>query len=139
MTRDGAKQSNGLLYIQIGGTQGSFIGVGFYGLEPADLAVLRHAIVDAPERWRSVEAELKAAGLELSKSHALARLPKGFEAHAGAAFAETLKLKHLIVSQPIAAERLGEAALIDDIVALARAGLPLLRFGWSALDRAPRR
>jgi hypothetical protein len=36
----------------------------------------------------------------------------------------------------MAADRLQDPALVDDIVAFAAAGLPLLQFGWSALDRA---
>jgi uncharacterized protein (TIGR02453 family) len=136
MTRDGTKDSNGLLYIQIGGDPGSFTGIGFYGLEPKDLAVLRHAIVDAPERWLETRARLEEAGLAFSTGHAMTRLPKGFEAQAGSALADDLKLRNLIVGRPLAADRLGDANLLDDIVDFAVAGLPLLSFGWSALDRA---
>ncbi len=140
ITRDGSKDSPGLLYIQVGGQRegghGSFAGIGFYGLEPKDLTVLRHAIADDPERWLAVRSDLNAAGLDFSIGYALARLPKGFEAHAGSPIEGDLKLRNLIVSRPIEATRLQEPALIDDIVAFAAAGLPLLRFGWSALDRA---
>jgi uncharacterized protein (TIGR02453 family) len=140
ITRDGAKDSPGLLYIQVGGQrdgeQGSFTGIGFYGLEPKDLTAVRHAIVDAPERWLAVRSALSDEGLDFSTGYAMARLPKGFEAHAGSPVADDLKLRNLIVSRPIAADRLQEPALVDDIVAVAAAGLPLLRFGWSALDRA---
>jgi uncharacterized protein (TIGR02453 family) len=136
MTRDGSKESNGLLYVQIGGSEGSFMGVGFYGLEPKDLAVLRHAMVSAPHQWLEVKSDLEAAGLSFSMGHAMTRLPKGFEGQAGSALAEDLKLRNLIVSRPIAAPRLGEVELIDDIVDFAATGTPLLRFGWSALDRA---
>jgi uncharacterized protein (TIGR02453 family) len=141
MTRDGSKEAAGLLYIQIGGRgeigeQGSFTGAGFYGLEPKDLAVLRHAIADAPERWLEARSALNAESLDVSGRQVLARLPKGFEACAGSPVADVLKMRHLIVSRPIAADRLGDPALVDDIVAFAAASLPLLRFGWSALDRA---
>jgi uncharacterized protein (TIGR02453 family) len=140
ITRDGSKDSPGLLYVQVGGRRegghGSFTGIGFYGLEPKDLTVLRHAIADDPERWLAVRSDLNAAGLDFSSGYALARLPKGFEAHAGSPIEHDLKLRNLIVSRPIEAERLQDPALIDDIVDFAAAGLPLLRFGWSALDRA---
>ena len=145
ITRDGAKGSPGLLYVQVGGQrdggqgdggQGSFTGVGFYGLEPKDLTTLRRAMADAPERWLELRSALSAEGLDFSTGYAMARLPKGFEALAGSPVAGDLKLRNLIVSRPIAAERLQDPALVDDIVALASAGLPLLQFGWSALDRA---
>lgn len=135
ITRDGSKESPGLLYIQVGGT-GSFAGVGFYGLEPKDLAIIRHAIADAPERWLAVRSSLNEAGLDFSTGYALARLPKGFEDHAGSPLAEALKLRNYIVSRPIGADRLQDPDLVHDIVDFASAGLPLLQFGWSALDRA---
>jgi uncharacterized protein (TIGR02453 family) len=135
ITRDGAKGSPGLLYVQVGGT-GSFTGIGFYGLEPKDLATLRHAIADAPDRWLAIRSALNEEGLDFSMGYALARLPKGFEGHAGSPVEGDLKLRNLIVSRPIPADRLQDPGLIDDIVAFASAGLPLLRFGWSALDRA---
>jgi uncharacterized protein (TIGR02453 family) len=136
MTRDGTKDASGLLYIQVGGTEGSFMGVGFYGLEPKALGVLRQAIAAAPARWLAVRAALEADGLALSMGRPMARLPKGFETQVGSAIAEDLKLRNFIVSRPIAADRLGEASLVDEIVDFAGAGLPLLKFGWSALDRA---
>jgi uncharacterized protein (TIGR02453 family) len=135
ITRDGAKESPGLLYVQVGGT-GSFTGVGFYGLEPRDLAVIRHAIADAPERWLALRSGLNEAGLDLSMGYAMTRLPKGFEDHAGSPLAEALKLRNYIVSRPIAADRLQDPDLVHDIVDFTAAGLPLLQFGWSALDRA---
>ena len=136
MTRDGTKQSNGLLYVQIGGEEGSFAGVGFYGLEPKDLTAIRHFMVARPERWAAVREGLDAAGLDLSMGAPLARLPKGFEDQAGSPLADDLKRRHLIVSRPIAPERLRQVELIDDIVDMSTAAQPLLTFGWSALDRA---
>jgi hypothetical protein len=47
-----------------------------------------------------------------------------------------LKLPNLIVSRPIAAPDLFRPALVDNIAAFAQVTLPLLEFGWSALDRA---
>jgi uncharacterized protein (TIGR02453 family) len=135
ITRDGGKDSPGLLYVQVGGT-GSFTGIGFYGLEPKDLAVIRHAIADAPERWLALRSGLNDAGLDFSMGYAMTRLPKGFEEHAGSPHAEALKLRNYIVSRPIAAERLQDPDLVHDIVDFTVAGLPLLRFGWNALDRA---
>jgi uncharacterized protein (TIGR02453 family) len=136
ITRDGSKGSPGLLYIQVGGSEGSFTGIGFYGLEPTDLAVIRRAIADDPARWLAMRSGLNDAGFDFSMGYAMARLPKGFEDHAGSPVAEALKLRNYIVSRPIAADRLADPDLIHDIIDFAAAGLPHLRFGWSALDRA---
>ena len=136
MTRDGTKTTNGMLYVQVGASGDSFMAVGFYGLDPKGLSALRHAVADWPERWAPTQAALEGAGLALAMGHALTRLPKGFDDHAGSPIAEVLKLRNFIVRRPIAAARLGRVELIDDIVDFTGAALPLLEFGWSALDRA---
>lgn len=136
MTRDGLKTSNGLLYIQIGGEAGSFMAAGFYHADPKDLAVLRQAIVEDEQRWLDLEGALAEAGLPLGMGDALIRTPKGFEAYARSPVVEALKRRNFVVTRQIPVERLAETALIDDIVAFAEIALPLLHFGWRALDRA---
>ena len=136
MTRDGIKMSNGLLYIQIGGEDGSMMAAGFYGPEPKDLATLRHAIADRPDAWDEVESALADAGLGLSMGDALTRPPKGFEAFAASPVGEVLKRRNFVTSRPMAPDRLRDVALIDDIVDFTNSALPLLRFGWRALERA---
>ena len=136
MSRDGTKSGKGILYVQVGGEERAFVAIGFYGPEPDDLAAIRHAIAHSPERWRTVEEALGEAGLTLSRGAATARMPKGFEAFAGSPSAGVLKFRNLIVSREIPVARIFEVGLIDDIVAFARSGLPLLEFGRSAIDRA---
>ena len=136
MTRDGTKNTLGMLYLQVGGDEGSFMAVGFYGAEPKDLAALRHGVADRADQWLDVIAELGQAGLAPSMGQALTRLPQGFEDHAGSPIEGALKLRNFVVSRPIAPADLRRVELIDDIVDFTAAALPLLRFGWSALDRA---
>ena len=136
MTRDGLKNSNGLIYVQVGGEEGSFMAAGFYQAEPKDLAVLRQAIAANQSDWLTLEATLASAGLLLDRNSGLTRSPKGFEAYAASPVGGTLKLRHLVVTRPIPAERLGQIGLIDDILEFTTLILPLLHFGWRALDRA---
>jgi uncharacterized protein (TIGR02453 family) len=136
MTRDGMKESNGLLYVQVGGEEGSFMAAGFYASEPKELTALRFAVASRPDQWARVTRALAEAGLEFSIGQALSRIPRGFEAYAEAPIAGVLKLRHIVVRRPIAAERLASPDLVADIVEFAEQALPLLRFGWSALDRA---
>jgi uncharacterized protein (TIGR02453 family) len=136
LTRDGLKNSNGLLYIQIGGEGGSFMAAGFYHAEPDDLGTLRRAIAEHAERWLALEVGLGDAGLALGGGDAMTRLPRGFEDHAGSPVAPSLKLRNFVVRRPIAAKRLHDPGLVDDIVEFTSAALPVLRFGWSALDKA---
>jgi uncharacterized protein (TIGR02453 family) len=143
LTRDGTKQGKGVFYISLGGhhegvDRRGMVGAGFYAPEPPDLAALRTAIAKTPDRWLEAEAALATGGLACARENALARLPKGFESYAGSPVADALKLKGLHVWREIPAERLYSPNLIDESVEFARAVLPLLEFGWSALARPAR-
>ncbi len=135
LSRDGTKQGTGILYIQVGGTDDSFMALGFYGPEPDDLHALRQAIVAFPKEWAKTESALQTARLDLSREHALTRMPKGFEPHAGSTLADVLRLKNLVVRRRIEPEALFIPGLIDEVVDFARAGEDLLRFGRNAIDR----
>ena len=136
MSRDGTKTSRGLIYIQPVSAEGAFMAMGFYQSEPADLAALRQAMVAAPKDWTKLEARLAKAGLALGREEALQRLPKGFEAMAGSPVAEALKLRNLIVRRPLTPAQVQRTELVEEVVAFAISGLPLLRFGWEAFANA---
>lgn len=136
LSRDGTKTGKGILYVQLGGEERAFVAVGFYGPEPDDLTAIRSAVAAEPDRWDAVVRALDAAGAPLSRGNPVTRMPKGFEAFAQASFAEALKNRNFIVSRQLPPQRLFEPGLIDDVVAFARAGLPLLAFGRNAIDRA---
>ncbi|MHB8530459.1 MAG: DUF2461 domain-containing protein [Caulobacteraceae bacterium] len=136
LSRDGTKEGRGILYVQVGGAEKAFLAMGFYHPEPRDLAAIREAIAAAPQRWLAVEGELGEAGLALSRGDALARMPRGFEALAGSPVEGALKLRSVVTSRTLAPERIFGAGLIDDVLAFAKAGLPLLSFGRGAIERA---
>ena len=133
MSRDGSKQSPGILYFQIGGGQGTFMAQGFYTPEPEDLAALRQAVADKPAAWAKTETALAKGSLQLSRSDTLVRMPKGFEAHADSAIADVLRLKSFVVTRTVPQAHLFSAALVDDVVAFARDGAALLAFGRGAI------
>jgi uncharacterized protein (TIGR02453 family) len=135
LSRDGGKNSAGVLYIHVA-PEGSFAAAGFYHPESSQLAALRGAIVAAPKRWHAIEQGLDAAALTLSSENAMTRLPRGFERHAGSPLAETLKRRSFIIHRELPAASLRRAALVGTIADFAAVAEPLLRFGWSAIDRA---
>jgi uncharacterized protein (TIGR02453 family) len=136
LTRDGVKQSQGLVYIHID-PAGSFAAAGFYAPEPSDLERFRRRILSAPQAWEAVEATLNAAGLTLSREGMATRLPRGFTADQVGAHAEVIRLKSFIVRRPLPQAELVSPALIDRIVELAAGSQALLEFGWAALARDP--
>jgi uncharacterized protein (TIGR02453 family) len=132
MTRGGAKNDKGLLYIHVA-PDGCFVAAGFYHPEPGDLSALRRAIVRAPKDYLRVVKGLEKAKIAMRDDESLTRLPRGFEGVEEPAVAAALMKKSYIGSKPIAVGRLAKAALIDDLVAFGREALPLLEWGWSAI------
>jgi uncharacterized protein (TIGR02453 family) len=106
MTRSGAKMENGLLYLHIS-PDGCFAAAGFHQPEPGDLAKLRKAIAASPTKFKAMEAALGKGKLALGTESQTSRIPRGFEALKG-----------------------GPDAVID----FAERAMPLLKFGWAALD-----
>ncbi|MBV9705760.1 MAG: TIGR02453 family protein [Methylobacteriaceae bacterium] len=133
LTRTGAKDSQGLLYIHID-PNGCFAAAGFYQPEADELNRMRRSIARAPEAYAAVIAALAKGKLRLSDEHSLTRLPRGFEAVTAPAVAEAVKRKSHICSRPIAEAKLGDAKLVNDLHNFATAALPLLEWGWSAID-----
>ena len=135
LSRDGTRKARGILYVHITPTEG-LMAMGFYGPEPADLAILRQAMLADPQAWAGIEAGLARAGYSLSREEALTRLPKGFDVPESASLAEALKLRHLIIRQKLSLDEMYDPALVERILALAPIGLPLLQWGWRALHGA---
>jgi uncharacterized protein (TIGR02453 family) len=131
LTRDGDKQSPGVLYLHID-PAGSFAATGFFRPEPSTLHALRAGLVADPTGWAKVERALLKAGLPLATDDALVRVPKGFE-HAPPKLAEVLKMRSWVVRREFSATDIARPSLVDAIVALASDAKPLLNFGWQAL------
>lgn len=131
LTRSGAKNDEGLLYIHIA-PEGCFSAAGFYHCEPEDLLRYRRAIVQAPKAWTKLVAGLAKKQLTLSDEGSLQRLPRGFEAVKDPAIAAAIKRKSFICMRQIEAKRLASADLVRDLVIFAKDSAPLLEWGWAA-------
>ena len=81
----------------------------------------------------AMQADLAQHGLTLEALDALSRMPRGFEDLKGAAVAPALRLRSFIVRRPVDAEA---PDLVARITGLGADALPLLRFGWDAVDEA---
>ena len=133
LSRDGSKRSPGLLYIHLD-PQGCFLGCGFWQPEPDQLQAMRTRIRAEPRVWGRILDELGRKGLELGREDAMKRLPRGFEDMKGTPHEVSFLLRNLITSRPVAAPLIHERTFVDTIDGFAADALPLLRFGWQALD-----
>lgn len=132
----GGKPGSGVLYLHIE-PAGSFMALGFYQPDQPALTRIRESIVDRWREFKSVIGRLGRAELTLRDSEALKRVPRGFESFGDAECAEYLKYKSFIVSRPLTEKDLHSADLPTKLALFAAEGLPLLKFGWTALGRQP--
>jgi uncharacterized protein (TIGR02453 family) len=134
MTRSGDKSDNGLLYIHLD-PKGCFVAAGFYMPEPGDLAKLRKAVAaSSGKKFQAMESALRKGKLDLGDFDQLTRVPKGFEKLKGGPLDRAIRLKSFIVEEKVPQKLVGSARLADALFDFTKRGLPLLKFGWDALD-----
>lgn len=126
------KDGAGVLYFHLA-PEGCFVAAAFYRPEPDALDAIRERIRVHPERWRAVQHELEASGLAL-EGQAVARMPRGYEDLRDTVVAPAIRMKSYLVRRTMAEADVSGPNLVNTVAGMAEAGLPLLRFGWAAID-----
>lgn len=136
LTRDrAAGPGSGVLYVHVAPEE-SFCAAGVYQPEPKALEAMRGAIADRPAVFKRMLGALAKSGLALAEDEsALKRLPRGHEGLEDPVLAEALRRRSFILRRTLAPEALGRPDLAGEVAAFAEAALPLLRFGWAAMDQ----
>ncbi len=134
MTRSGAKNDAGLLYIHVD-PDGSFIAAGVYMPEAADLATIRKSLVRDPKAWKATEAALAKGNLKLGTEWQVSRMPRGFEAEKGGPLDAALRHKSFLVEEDVSPDELARPDFADRVADFAKRSAPLLRFMWKSLGR----
>ena len=132
-TRTGDKHSSGVLYFRLD-PLGSRCAAGYMQPEPPVLKKLRQAILDNPKAWLSLERSLKRKGYQLDYSYTLARIPRGFD-HVPKEVENAIKLKGWIIRKQLPGSMICSKDLINEVSSFAKEMLPLLSFGWHALEK----
>jgi uncharacterized protein (TIGR02453 family) len=147
LTRSGGRRDPGVLYVHLEPGQ-SMTAAGFWHPEPERLSKLRRAVLADAAGFLAMAAELERAGHAISSDDRLSRPPRGFEAAKGTAVAEHVGWKSFTAHVALDDALLQSPGAVDRIVAFARTVMPLLEWGWAAIDdqlpppltiRAPRR
>ncbi len=128
-----SKDGAGVLYFHFA-AEGCFAAAAYYRPEPDVLDAIRERIRVHPDRFQAMQADLAAVGLMLDLADTLTRMPRGFEDFKGSPVAPALRLRSFVVRRDLPLEATTGPALVGDIVNLGEAALPLLRFGWAAVD-----
>jgi len=132
-TRSGGKRDPGLLYLHLEPGE-SMVGAGFWHPEPPLLTRLRRAILGDPDRFVEIADALMAAGCPVSSDSTLTRPPRGFEAAKGTPVADYVCWKSFTAHAALTDREMQSPAVVDHIVDFARLALPLLEWGWAAIE-----
>jgi uncharacterized protein (TIGR02453 family) len=127
----------GVLYFHLD-PAGCFAAAAFYHPEPEVLDSIRERIRVYPDRFLAVQAALAQAGLQLGQADMLSRMPKGFEDLKGSEVDPALRLRSFVVRRDLLPKQVHGKGLAGAIAGLAEDALPLLRFGWDAVDEVQR-
>ena len=133
LTRSGGRRDPGVLYIHVAPGE-SMVAAGFWHPEPALLARLRRAVLGDPDGFLAIAGRLAVAGCPLSSDDRLSRPPRGFEAAKGTSVAEYVGWKSFTAHAALSDTEMQSSALVDRIFDFARTVLPLLEWGWAAVD-----
>jgi uncharacterized protein (TIGR02453 family) len=133
MTRSGGKNDPGVLYVHVS-PEGCFVAAGFYMPEPETLRRMREAIKAKPAQFKSMLKTLEKGGLKFSDYERLTRVPRGFEELKDGPLADAVCLKSFIVEEPVDDAVVGSTELVETMAAFTDRALPLLKFGWAALE-----
>ncbi|MBV9198604.1 MAG: DUF2461 domain-containing protein [Alphaproteobacteria bacterium] len=133
LTRSGRRRDPGVLYVHLAPAE-SMVAAGFWHPEPALLSRLRQSILADPEEFLAVAEGLDAAGSPISSDERLSRPPRGFEAAKGTKVAGYVGWKSFTAHALLSDAEMQSPALAERIVRFARTALPLLEWGWAAVD-----
>jgi len=134
-TRTGDKHSSGVLYFRLD-PLGSRCAAGYLQPEAHILKKLRQGILDNPKVWLSLERSLKRKRYELDYSHTLSRIPRGFD-NVPLEVEQAIKLKGWIIRKQLPRSVICSKDLVNEVSSFAKDMLPLLSFGWHALEKSP--
>jgi uncharacterized protein (TIGR02453 family) len=133
LTRSGGRRDPGVLYFHVAPGE-SMVAAGFWHPEPALLTRLRRAVLGDPDGFLAIAGRLAAAGCPLSSDERLSRPPRGFEAAKGTQVAEYVGWKSFTAHRMLSDSEMQSPALVDRMVDFAHAVMPLLEWGWAAVD-----
>jgi uncharacterized protein (TIGR02453 family) len=136
LTRSGSKRDPGLLYLHVA-PNASMVAAGFWHPEPAFLSRLRRALLDDPDGFLTLADSLTAAGCPIVSDERLSRPPRGFESARGSKVADHLCWKSFTAHRALADVEMQSPVLPERILDFTRTVLPLLEWGWAAIDDEP--
>jgi uncharacterized protein (TIGR02453 family) len=134
--RNGKKTAPGALYVHVGAKE-QFAAIGFWQPERPLLTNWRLRMQTDPAAFLNIVKQLRRKKLEISDSHRLQRMPRGFEALESSPLAQYLRLQSFVMMLPISSEEVISKDLPGKISRFALDARPLLEYGWELPETKP--
>ncbi len=125
------KEMEGVVYVELG-SDGGWVGGGYYKLPTTELNVIRDRIVWSQDDWAATKAEIEKRGGALSREDSLKGMPRGYEEHDESDIADDLRLKSLLVRGDIPKSAWLDDTIGERVAEIALAIAPLIEFGQRA-------
>lgn len=134
-SRSGGRKDPGALYVHVE-PGASFIAGGFWRPETELMRRWRDRMMADPAGFVEMTERLDAAGVPVEVDVSYKRMPQGTQRFADTEIEPWLKAKSLIARRSITDDELKSPSFTDTLAATAEAMLPLLAFGWDAMEPA---
>lgn len=130
--RSGKKKSPGVVYVHVE-PGACFLAAGFYHPEVKYLRPVRQSIVDDPDGFERMLATMDERGLPVGPGDdMLTGMPRGFSDYRDTPIADYLRWENYLVRRSVDDDALKQPSFTDDVIEMARASQPLLRYVWRA-------
>ena len=128
LTPSGTKSDKeGVFYLHLDAS-GGMMACGFYKLKAGELGPIRDRIIDQPQLFADVLAQLDQAGLALSEDEKLKSMPQGYKEHDDHEYAHYLKLKSFVTKTDLPKRVWLNDDLVERIVSYVSGCQALLEF-----------
>jgi uncharacterized protein (TIGR02453 family) len=135
LSRSGGRGEQGSVYVHVEPGE-SYIAGGFWRPETDLMRRWRDRMMADPGGFLEIVEQMEAAGYPVEVEESYKRMPRGTERFADAEIEPWLKAKSLIAVRPVTDGELQRPDFTRTLVETAEAMLPLLEFGWEAMEPA---
>lgn len=133
LTRNGTKKDGSGAYMHFK-PDNCFFAAGIWYPEALELRALREAIIARRDDFLKIEKDLTKLGLHFGTDNALKRVPPAFKHVEDEELKRLLKQKSFVVERKVEEKDIQKPELMETLVELTKQTMPLMEFGWRAMD-----
>ncbi len=135
LTRNGTKKDGSGVYMHFK-PDNCLFAAGIWFPQTAELRALREAIIARKQEFLAIEQQLKKQKLVFGTDSNLKRVPPAFKHIDDPELQRLLKHKSFVIEMALSDTEIESPKLLKTFTKLTKQAMPLLEFGWRAMDPA---